>query len=57
MPAESSSDDSEDEDTMRRLREATDQTLLTNSMFTGSDKPADDVLGMNIVKLVYKTLY
>lgn len=35
----SSTDDSEDEATMRMLREATDQTLLTNAMYN-EEKPA-----------------
>lgn len=46
MPTTSSSDDSEDETVMRRLREATDQTLLTNSMFTGETTKSEDVQSM-----------
>lgn len=41
MPTTTSSDD-DDEDTMRRLREATDQTLLTNSMFTSTFDAEDE---------------
>ncbi|KAH8338842.1 hypothetical protein KR074_003262 [Drosophila pseudoananassae] len=43
MPVKSDSDtDSEDDAQLRRLREAADTSLLTNSMFQEQPKPAED---------------